>query len=620
MGNTTNRVLHKVLSIEGLPDGYPNYIVNGIAESGALGWSTYADAAGAAPVDGTGGSPNVTFVSDSTNVLKGNSSFLFTKDAANRQGQGVSYDFSSDATTLGKVLKIEFDYRVLNAGTFAAGTLGPSGTNSDVTVWMYDRGNSVVIQPSTFRLYSNSASLSDRFSGYFQVAANSTDLRLIFHVSTVSTTGYSLIIDNVTVSPSQYIYGTPVTDWQSYTPVTSGVTFSSPEFRWRRVGSSTEIEGKGTVSASAASEIQIGLPSGQTSADTTTIPSLRICGISSQTDAAFSAIEPSKTYFVMVTAATTPVKLNSNTVWANTDVVHIKASIPITGWSSSVQMSDSADTRVVAARYHISSAASTTNANPINYEVKDFDTHSAVSIGASTWNFKVPVSGYYRVSGANYASATQAGYFVYINGILNSHLGNSMTANNVPATGSTTFQLNVGDTIDVRPNGTLTPTSATSGTIASINYITIERLTGPSAIAATETIAARAYNSSTSISGSLATIVWTTEDYDTHGALASGVFTCPAPGKYQWNMALALSGTFILNNTTVIEVQKNGTAVSAATHYIAAAVTNEHIQLSDFVNCNTGDTIRVQISNSGTTPALVNSNTRNFFSIQRVGL
>lgn len=130
---------------------------------------------------------------------------------------------------------------------------------------------------------------------------------------------------------------------------------------------------------------------------------------------------------------------------------------------------------------------------------------------------------------------------------------------------------------------------------------------------------ARAYASATSITGALATIVWTTEDFDADGALSSGVYTCVDSGKYQVNASLALSGTFILNNTTIIEIQKNGTAIANVTHYIAAAITNESIQISDVLSCAAGDTIRIQASNSGTTPAIVSSNTKNFLSIVKVG-
>ena len=38
-----------------------NYILNPDAEAGTTGWATYADTAAATPVDGTGGSPTVTF-------------------------------------------------------------------------------------------------------------------------------------------------------------------------------------------------------------------------------------------------------------------------------------------------------------------------------------------------------------------------------------------------------------------------------------------------------------------------------------------------------------------------------------------------------------------------------
>jgi hypothetical protein len=130
---------------------------------------------------------------------------------------------------------------------------------------------------------------------------------------------------------------------------------------------------------------------------------------------------------------------------------------------------------------------------------------------------------------------------------------------------------------------------------------------------------ARAHNSATAISGTLATIDWTTEDYDTDSALVSGVFTCPRSGKYQVNASLALSGTFLLNNTTIMEIQKNGTAWANNTHYIAAAITNEQIDVSDVVDCAATDTIRIQVSNSGTTPAVVSSDTKNFFSISYLG-
>lgn len=130
---------------------------------------------------------------------------------------------------------------------------------------------------------------------------------------------------------------------------------------------------------------------------------------------------------------------------------------------------------------------------------------------------------------------------------------------------------------------------------------------------------ARYYASSTAITGSLATIVWTTADWDTNSGMASGVYTCPVVGKYQVNAFLALSGTFVLNNTVSMELQKNGTAQATKTTYLGGAVTNADIGISDIVYCTaTTDTIRIQVSSSGTTPAIVSSNVKNWISIQKI--
>ncbi len=138
-------------------------------------------------------------------------------------------------------------------------------------------------------------------------------------------------------------------------------------------------------------------------------------------------------------------------------------------------------------------------------------------------------------------------------------------------------------------------------------------------VAAVQSINARAHNSATSISGSLATIVWTTEDYDTDNALVSGVFTVPSSGKYHIDTALAIAGTFVLNSTSVMEVQVNGTVKAAKTQYIGGAITNESISLSTDLQLTANDTVRVQYSNSGTSPTIVNSDTKNYFNISKIG-
>ena len=111
-----------------------NYITNSGAQANTTGWATYADAAGAVPVDGTGGSPNVTWTRSTTTPLRGIAEFNFVKDAANRQGQGVSSAFTIDLADRAKIMQISFDYDVVS-GTYSGGT---SSTNSDLIVYIYD--------------------------------------------------------------------------------------------------------------------------------------------------------------------------------------------------------------------------------------------------------------------------------------------------------------------------------------------------------------------------------------------------------------------------------------------------------------------------------------------------
>lgn len=136
---------------------------------------------------------------------------------------------------------------------------------------------------------------------------------------------------------------------------------------------------------------------------------------------------------------------------------------------------------------------------------------------------------------------------------------------------------------------------------------------------AINSISARYFASATAISGTLATINWTTKDYDTNNAMSSGTYTIPVAGKYQINTALLITGTIALNNSLVLEIQKNGTVVSRFTEFFPATLTDGKAVLSDIINCAASDTIRIQASSNVTAPSIVSSNFDNYFSIALVG-
>lgn len=132
----------------------------------------------------------------------------------------------------------------------------------------------------------------------------------------------------------------------------------------------------------------------------------------------------------------------------------------------------------------------------------------------------------------------------------------------------------------------------------------------------------RYYGSSTSISGSLATVVWTNKDYEngSSGAMVSGVYTIQVTGKYQINCRMAIAGTVTLNNNVDLQLQKNGSVLSEDEEFAAGAAVNLGVGISDIISCIAGDTLRVQVSTNVTGPSIQSSNSRNYFSLTLVGV
>jgi hypothetical protein len=251
----------------------------------------------------------------------------------------------------------------------------------------------------------------------------------------------------------------------------------------------------------------------------------------------------------------------------------------------------------------------TSGASAFIFPTVSFDTHGAYN--ATTGRYTAPVSGIYKVSGS-IGTTNAIAIDIYVNGVFTTRV--LITAASVGAqvayTGS--VKVNAGDLIDLRSN-------ATSGTNNGNSTMYIERLSGPASVGATESVGARYFNSSTSISGTPATIVWTTKDYDTHNAMSSGVYTIPVSGRYQVNAVLSIAATFSLNQNIDITIQKNGVTVSEFVARSGGAMTAINGACPDVINCLAGDTIRVQVSTAASSPSINSSNTQNFFSIAKVG-
>ena len=584
-----------------------NYVTNTDAEAGTTGWSTYADAAGAQPVDGTGGSPSVTWTRSTTTPLRGTADFNFAKDAANRQGQGVATDITINLADQAKVLTVSFDYEILS-GTYATG---------DLTVYLIQdpAGTPVVIQPAGYQVQSATAGTKMRQIATFQTAATGQSYRICFHVASTSASAYTLAIDNVICGPQVVQYGAPVTDWTAYTPTGSWVTNTTYAGYWRRVGDSIEVRARvSTSGAPTAASLTVSIPSGL-SIDTTkainTTATLGSLGIATINDSGLSTytgvVQYQSTTSVSVlvnnAAGTYTVEADVTATvpfsFGASDKVDIFFSVPILGWGSTVQMSNDTDTRVVAARAS-GDPASATSGNPIIFPTTAFDTHGAYN--STTGRYTVSVPGYYKIHGAIVPGTGGAvGLFAYVNAVSVARAGN--TDSNTAGVFTALVQVNAGDLIDIRPNATL---DAGSGSV--INF---ERLSGPSAIAASESVVAK-YNLAAQVtSSSTAPINYATKVYDSHGAVTTGAswkFTAPISGKYRLDLVGASSTSLV-----GIDLYVNGSNLVTIGHQINDRLTSSGTSVSLVA----GDYIDARYNSSQTT--LSTSLTSQAIMVARIG-
>lgn len=529
----------------------PNFLKQkGHFEKNANGTSAYADSAGTRPVDGTGGAPTLTCTRTTSSPIDGDGSLLITKDAANRQGNGCAIQFTIDSAYKAKVLQIEFDYLVAS-GTFTAGS---SSADSDIIAYIYDVTNSTLIEPSSIKLLSNSTTISDHFVANFQTSSTGTTYNLILHQATTSASAYTVKADNFQVKPSQYVYGTPITDWVSYTPTYTGFgTTSNNDSYWRRVGDSIELSIKYTVGTSTATEARVSLPSGLTfgkfgtgkyhlagraTRDNTGSSFSRDFGlfaVNGNSYLTFSIIDSSGT------ASGEAAQNGSSISVSGDDFVLRTHSIPITGWSSSVQVSDGYDGRLIAASYALTSNITiNTSATDLTGWSSIYDT--TASFNAATGVFTLPSSGEYQLDLAlrletGGSAATQHVIEVVGTGSIgtyyvgaSSDIAASKAYNYYP---SYSFRGKAGDTIKVRV------TSATNASTAygSQTLIAIKKLQSPTTISATERVSLlRGSTSGQSISGNTDTkLEFATNEEDTHGGWSTSNhdYTVKYPGIYQ---------------------------------------------------------------------------------------
>lgn len=628
-----------------------NLIPDGDAE-GANIISVYNDSSTTRPVDGTGGTQaNLTPTITSTNPLSGTNSFLLTKSgSASTQGSGFSIPFTVPIGQQAKVLQIDIDY-IVNSGTFVAGS---SSAESDMIVYIYDVTNSTLIEPSSIKFLSNSSTISDKFTANFQTSATGTSYRLILHCQSTSTANYALKCE-FSVKPCNYVYGTPITDSNSitWTPnwTSTGTTPSLGNGAISGIARRSGDRLQGTIKLTSGSTTTFGTgdykfsipytidtsktPSGSTSDDDYRVGYGSILQIGVNRWPFFVNVVGTNTLSLNLMPDGTSGFISSNTRIGSTipftgsganEILQFNFDVPIQGWSSSTQVSDGYDGRLIAAQATTASQTITAGGTRqiVNGSTVTYDKTGSITTGAS-WKFTAPSQGIYEVkyvsshSFATYTTGAEIGAELYKNGSFAKPICNFMqqAATGVIAmiSGSVEVELNANDYIDVREFIGGSVNSTINGAT-----IYISKKQAPTTMSATEVVAAKYYGIPTgSIGSPHQTITYPTKAFDTHNAYSGGTYTIPVAGIYEVYAYVEVAGTETLGQSVNIATYKNGSVETfMATTRAPGTVSNTGVGGSTLVSCVAGDTIQIKVYTDISSPSYVYADATPRFEIKRI--
>lgn len=534
----------------------------------------------------------------STTPLSGTYSMLLTKSAANAQYQGfISGALTIDREDTAKVLYGSFYYEVVS------GTIDLSGSSTQsLEIWIYNTVSGQWTQPAGYRGMNQSSGVG-RVVFSFQTdgtyANNAYKIAVI--TQQTSTSAFVVEFDDFVVGPQAIVLGSAMTDWQSYTPTFTGFgTASNIEFQWRRIGDSVQVKGKFTAGTPTATEARISLPSGMTSADTSKIPTLQQAGtVAISTNSAtsyYSLIEPSVTYLTFGFQNSTSnalTKANGSTFTTASTVNSVLAQVPIQGWGSFSQVSSDTDTRVVTASFTTSKASTTSN--DVITLTTVVDTHA----GKSGNTYIIPVSGWYNISCIlNFTTGNSAVNDRYARIVID---GSTLYTNISTASYLSTTSVQAGIFLNAGQVVSFTGQSTTVAGSVTAGQVVIQRLSGPSVITATETVAARMYSTAGSSGGGLTLVNFNNISFDTHGMCTTGAstkITVPISGKYRVSAALYFTNP-ATNNIRYMFLYKEGSEYSLLGQHPNTGTLQAQLTGSDIVELNAGQYVDIRFNNSG---------------------
>lgn len=583
------------------------------------------------PTFGSGASGNLSISISTSSPISGLASLSMASSAATTAGDMLATDsLAIDTADQAKVLTYKFYYSVPSNpsnGNFSGTSSNSFGVACyDVTnsSWLPVAGNFAMTQNSGVGIAT----------GTMQTNSNTANIRFIVYNANASAGAITVNFDSFYLGPQTTNIGPVVTDWQSYTPTISGLgTATGVSFFYRRVGDSVEIAGSMVAGTVTGSNVSISLPSGLAVDTSKTLTLMRVGDVSVATSSVYAAMvdSASSTTVFYVYNNNIDTKL-TGTNWGSSNKGGINAIIPIQGWSSNVQMSNDTDTRVIAARMDTTTGTVLNGSGvKIDFNGVFLDTCGMASIAND--RMTVPVSGVYKIRSLNFLSGTTGERAVRTDVKVNGTTSYQVALNVKPATttgtswtiyGEITLKLNVGDYVEI-----FGVDIAGSTTVSSGSYFEIERVSGPSVIAASETVACD-YNTAAgqSIPNNTETILdFGTKVYDTHGSVTTGAswkFTAPVSGLYSvQSLGTWAAASWTVNQITRMSLYKNGALYRRLASQQAGNTLSHQLNPcagSTTLQMNAGDYIYITAyQNQGGAVSMLASADSVYVSITRVG-
>jgi hypothetical protein len=323
-----------------------NYASGLFSGESVAGINTYADAAAATPVDGTGGSPSISAAALNTSTpLRGTSSQRLSKGASNEQGEGWSYDFTLDRADYEGSKPVIIQFRYKTSANYA---------NNDVRMFVYDRDGATLLNVLSLTgdgsvAYSSATTL---YTGVFYPNSSNNDYRLIFHITSTNASAWDLDIIDLKITPEQTVPGAIVTPWEAWTPtgtMTANTTYTG--FKRRNGDYGEYVVSIAFAGAPTSTTLTVNQPNGEV-IDTAKMPSATasltpIDGFGYVIDSGSRNIPVAVVY-----SSTTAVQPIANAGGAGTgitqaspitfgasDFVRFSWRVPIVGWAASAALS-----------------------------------------------------------------------------------------------------------------------------------------------------------------------------------------------------------------------------------------------------------------------------------------